>query len=421
MELFFLNYSSELNMKKCLTDAFNALKSQINATAKLKTISKISRWNVAELIYKPSPSEIALSQINMLSKANQIELTTHTTLHNFSRQMKTYFSSSSLDGPDQEKIKAFFKGLDDLLQFEVKNLSTIFENNKALVGHDLMPITKGEELKYFILEVSRFDYDLRLALIATQALVKTIFNGLEQYYPLISQDKSSVKTVQTQLTNLSEICGLIESSDTEYAQCKRRVRHHIQAAKNNELINQQYQNLMSETKKTQQKKTEKKQIPGEQENQLQLELIGENKAGFAAMAFDLALQQIRDKQSHLEDKAKTNSNYRDAHAITANLYMDLRQLRDDFFSGKIKDAQTFRAHYTSLIETAREQLAVHRGPKKYVALTLRCLNAALGESCFPFFKAPKTDSEVKLDKLLQDLNQIDIPEPEQNAFFNYQG
>lgn len=396
-------------MTESISDGLKALKTKINAVAKLKTINRTTHWGLRELIYPPTIHEVSLSQIDSLNKAREIEGLHHRELDFFIKQFEEALSLPNLTLA-MEKANGLLAGLLTKLKFEEDNLKTIFDNNAEWVGDNLKTISNGEELKGFILCVSRFDYELRLAQSAAHALTSAMTRCLEKYYSTISASQLSHPVFLGKLQYLDRICELIKATDATYMQCKKRVNTHIQSAKTNPEIKQQYQQIIKESQEAQNKKTEnkknskKKLIDAFRDN-----TISENKHWLAAVTFDSAVKKMRAKQERLEAKAKTNPRYSEANTVADNLCRALQQLRHGYFDeSQIADAVTLRATYSQLILDAHKELDNHRGVKKYMADAVNRVNSTLG-TCLPFFKVPRTDSHKILDGLLQDLDAIDIP------------
>ncbi|KTD49009.1 hypothetical protein Lrub_1360 [Legionella rubrilucens] len=402
-------------MKEPLPKQIHALKTRINALGKLKTINPVAHWNPQELIHRPTYIEVPLHRTNLLSKAKQAQEFAQQELHDKHKQMQTYLATQPPLPLPQQQIKRLFNEFYSDLSFEKTNLLSLFDNYAPFVGEQLMPITTANELKNFILEVTRFDYDLRLALSHAQALASTIVHCLELYYPLVSTDETLCNTIENDLRNLDKLCQLIEDTDARYTLCKAQVRQHIKTAKGNAEIHQNYKAMAEEAKDARElKENSKKSAKEALSLALKTKVIDGSRAWLAADSFDFAIKKMRTQQTILADKAKTNPRYVKVSDIAHKLCNDLQQLKHNYFDkGTIQDVDTLRVAYEALIRDARTELANHRGVNRYVVDTLAYLNTRTG-GCFAFFKGPKTNSERILNGLLHDLNAIDFPEPKDN-------
>lgn len=240
-------------MKESLGDGLKALKTKVNAVAKLKTINRVTHWGLQELIYPPTIHEVSLSQIDSLNKAREIEGLHHRELDLFIKQFEEALSIPDLTRA-MEKANRLLAKLSTNLKFEETNLNTIFDNNAEWVGENLKTISNGQELKGFILGVTRFDYDLRLAQSAAHALASAMTRCLEKYYSTLSASQLSYPAFLRRLQHLDRICELIKATDAHYMQCKQQVKMHIQSAKTNPEIRKQYQQILKESQEAQKKK-----------------------------------------------------------------------------------------------------------------------------------------------------------------------
>ncbi|QRN04107.1 hypothetical protein GH742_09605 [Legionella sp. MW5194] len=402
-------------MKETIPEQISALKTRITTLGKLKTINPAAHWNPQELIHRPTYIEVPLHQTNMLNKAKEAEAAAQKELYGEFKQMQTYLATQPPDPLPQKRINRLFKKFHAALAFERNNLNALFDNYAPFVGEALMPITTASELKKFILEVTRFDYDLRLALGHTQALSSVIISCLELYYPLVSTNQTLCSSIKNKLTLLNELCKLIEQKNEQYALCKSKVRQHIQTAKGNGEIQQHYKAMAIEAKQARELQEKNKKNKQEALSlALKTNVIDGSSLWLAADSFDFAIKKMRAQQAVLAEKAKTNPRYVKASDIADKLCNDLQQLRHDYFDeGTIQGIDTLREAYEGLIGEARTELANHRGVNRYVVDTLAYFNVRAG-GCFAFFKGPKTDSERKLNGLLHDLNAIDFPDHKDN-------
>ncbi|MDX1837156.1 hypothetical protein DIZ81_07120 [Legionella taurinensis] len=402
-------------MKETIPEQIHALKTRITALGKLKTIHPAAHWSPQELIHRPTYIEVPLHQTNMLNKAKQAEAAAQRELDSELKLMRTYLATQAPAPLPEKKITRLFNKFYSDLAFETDNLNSLFDNYDPFVGETLMPITTASELKNFILEITRFDYDLRLALGRAQALISAIVTSLELYYPLVSTNPTRCGIIENKILLLDKLCKLIEQKHEQYTLCKSKVRQHIQTAQGNAEIQQNYKAMAIETKEARELKEKNKKSRQEALSlALKTKVIDGNSVWLAADLFDFAIKKMRAQQTILADRAKTNPRYVKASDIANKLCNDLQQLRRDYFDeGTIQDIDALKEAYEGLIRDARTELANHRGVNRYVVDALAYLNTRAG-GCFAFFKGPKTHSERKLNGLLHDLNEIDFPNLKDN-------